>query len=318
VDTANARANRYAKLNTILATPIANADIQAVQVITDSQKVRVVVGRAAVGTWFARILGVGSVRINARAAAMVSSAAGTDCVKPIMIPDLWGEGPGPASQDANGNRLPDDTPTWSFDPGQGDSYAPSTQTGGGFQTGYGSDFRNGFVDGTGTAYRADYGRQLVLNPKGSGPTGPNEFDMWTFPDDNAGTSGLIDRIANCDPREATLGQPFLVAPGTRPPVAGAIQDLIDRDPGAWWNNGNIAGSSAGDWRESPRVIKLAIFDPNQISQIQGRSEVTFNNFAMLFLESVDGSNAITGRFLYYVPGSGSGQGSLLKALRLVE
>ena len=318
VDTANARARRYAKLNTVLNTRVANADIQLVQVITDSQKVRVVVGRAAVGTWFARILGVSRVPINARAAAMVSEGAGTNCVKPLMIPDLWGEGPGPTSQDANGNRLPDDTPTWSFDPGQGDSYAPLSQTGRGSQTGYGSDFRNGFVDATGTAYAADYGRQLVLNPKGSGAMGPNEFDMWTFPGDNSGTSGLLNRIENCDPREADVGDPFLVAPGTRPPVAGAIQDLIDRDPGAWWNNGTVAGSSAGDWRESPRVIKVAIFDPNQISQIQGRGEVTFNNFGLLFLENVDGSDTITGRFLYYVPSSGAGQGSLLKALRLVE
>jgi hypothetical protein len=319
VDTANARADRYAKLNTILNKPVADADIQAVQVITDSQKVRVVVGRAGVGTWFARILGVGSVPINARAAALVSEGAGTNCVKPIMIPDLWGEGPGPTSQDANGNRLPDDTPTWSFDPGQGDSYAPLSQTGFGSQTGYGSDFRNGFADATGAAYQQDYGRELVLNPKSSGTEmGPNEFDMWTFPDDNAGSSGLVDRIENCDPREVSVGEPFPVAPGTRPPVAGPIQDLINLDPGARWDNGTVAGSQAGDWRASPRVIKVAIFDPNQISQIQGRGEVTFNNFALLFLENVDGSNTITGRFLYYVPGSGAGQGSLIKALRLVE
>jgi hypothetical protein len=322
-DSAAARARRYALANTILNRPVVDAEIQSVQVIPGSQMVRVIVGRSGTGTWFARLFGVGSVPVNARAAAAVTEGAGTNCVKPLMISDLWAEGPGPSSQDANGNRLPDDTPDWTFDQGQGDSYRPFDPAGRGPQTGYGSDYRNQSPDASGNAYPGDLGRQLVLDPQNPGnPVTPGNFGMWTF-DDNEPAGGLTDRITNCDPREVQIGQDYKVA-SSPPPVAATLQDLIDQDTRAHWNSlsGQVEGSQSGDWRSSPRILKIALFSPQD--GIQG-SNVTFNNLALFFLESVGSPtnmNTITGRFLYYVPGNGSGEdpagGSLIKALRLVE
>jgi hypothetical protein len=50
-------------------------------------------------------------------------------------------------------------------------------------------------------------------------------------------------------------------------------------------------------------------------------EITFNNLALMFLEHQDNPRApITGRFLYFASGTGTGptNGSLILYLRLVE
>ncbi len=82
-------------------------------------------------------------------------------------------------------------------------------------------------------------------------------------------------------------------------------------------------SNLPDWRSSPKVIKVGIYNPELISTFNGSADVEFNNVGLFLLENVDNQDNITGRFLYYVTGSGSGDetasgGSLVKHLVLVE
>jgi hypothetical protein len=80
-------------------------------------------------------------------------------------------------------------------------------------------------------------------------------------------------------------------------------------------------ASSGDWRDSPRVIKVALYDPHQIANMAGSgSPVTFNNLGLFLLEGVT-STGLTGRFLYYVNGTNDEAvtgGSLVKHVRLVQ
>jgi hypothetical protein len=76
---------------------------------------------------------------------------------------------------------------------------------------------------------------------------------------------------------------------------------------------------------SPRIIKVALMDPGQISR-SGMQSIQFNNFALLFLEGFDGGGnqaPLMARFMFFADGSGEGsagptQGSLVKFLQLVE
>jgi hypothetical protein len=100
--------------------------------------------------------------------------------------------------------------------------------------------------------------------------------------------------------------------------------LIQQDPNAYWDptTNTVQGSELGsDWFNSPRVIKVALFDPTQVTG-PGNQTIKFNNFAVFFLdEQRTAQDPVTGRFLYYASGlggSGTETGSLVKALRLVQ
>jgi hypothetical protein len=88
------------------------------------------------------------------------------------------------------------------------------------------------------------------------------------------------------------------------------------------NRGGIQDSQyGGDGMTSPRVVRLAIFDPTEIEG-SGMQTIRFNNFALMFIEDQQSlQDPILGRFLYYVSGeesAGPATGSLVRYLRLVE
>ncbi len=285
-----------------------------VQVVADSQLVRVTVRRSAVGSFFARLFDTTTATISARAAAAAVDAASSGCVMPFAIPDMWNEQtPG---EDLTPNRVQDGAEEWTFDPttDQYDSLA----------TGYGSAFRNppfgqGFTD--------DYGSPLTLEPKSPGdPTGPENFELWDFEVD---PGGIEDRILDCDPRDVALGSDTnYVASGSGDDISNEVNELVQRDPGAYWDvsTNRIQGSAYADWRSSPRVVKIALYSPGQIATLGPNVNIKFNNIALVFLEDPPtpppGGNpaAAAGRFLYYASG-GSGGGStgfLVKTLKLVQ
>ena len=102
-----------------------------------------------------------------------------------------------------------------------------------------------------------------------------------------------------------------------PPVYDGSGNLL--------SGGTVTGSNKANWVDSPRVIKVGLFDPNQILTFGNGSNatVTFNNIALFFLEGIVGNGnqaAVQGRFLYYAKGSGGGPvtGPLVRVLRLVQ
>ena len=127
------RAVDYATQNDIRDEPIEPGDV-SVWVDTDSATVRAAVRREGISTWFARMFGVDQVNIGAEATAWAAQAGAAQCLKPFAIPDMWEE----TSDDTNGNRIWDEGERWSFDPGNGDRYAPFSGTSSNWdETGYG-------------------------------------------------------------------------------------------------------------------------------------------------------------------------------------
>lgn len=289
------------------------------QIIPDSQKVRVVVGRAAVGTWFAKLLGVNSVPVNARAAAVAVSAGGGSCIKPFAIPDTWREG----GQDALiPDQLEEDGENWTYDPSE-DSYSPGNPDHPDFGTGYGSSTRDtpGLIN--------DFGRPITVKlPDPLAPTpplGPRQVRPFSTTG-NPDPGHYQDVIEGCDPVEVRLGQPYpLLNDPTLPNrTQEGVDSLYDTDPSATWDDvtHTVRNSDYENWRNSPRIIKVGFFDPSQLGPAQ--TQVTLNNIGLVFIDSRfdQVNNAINGRFLYFATGTGDlndpSFGTLVKRLRLVE
>jgi putative Flp pilus-assembly TadE/G-like protein len=330
---ANTRALDLATRNSINGTLIPATDV-TVEVIPDQDKVRVTVRRANIGLWLARVLGQNFGAVSARAAAAAAPAGGAWCVKPFAIPDIWDErntDPGRTGQDRNANRQWDANEGWNYEPGQGDSYVPGDPADPSVGTGYGSAFRNGHGDG----YN-DYGRQLTIKSQDPQTAITSGFFYPFRLGNSTGAQDYRDNISRCSPDRVDVGTPYSVENGNMVgPTRQGIDDLLSQDPGARWNptggpdgRGAVEGSSYSDWRSSPRVVAVPLFDPSQIVGLQsgGNLQLTFNNIGLFFIEGFAGSGAqapVQGRFLYYANGTGVGPGgattgSLVRVLRLVE
>ncbi len=339
---ARERAFQYALLQTVREEAVDSSEV-TVQVIPDSMKVRVWINRRGIPTWFARILGIESMDIGAMAAAMASGAGAATCVKPFAVPDIWSEPhyePGlGGGDDLDNDHIWEEGEDWAWGDDLGEEYQPFSLDDPNSldATGYGSLHRDD--------YAQDRGRQVVIkvsDPQSSFSLAPGIFYPFRMPEDEnivgcdggngaTGDSGgavYRNNICQCNASEINLGEPYPVEPGDMiGPTFQGIKDLIAYDPGATWNtttnsvDGSDWESSEGGWMASPRVIKIALFDPSQIEG-SGMQELIFNNIALLFLEDQKNPrDPIVGRFLYFADGAGAGgptTGSLVLYLRLVE
>jgi hypothetical protein len=335
---ARARAFEYAEKNHIRGALITAPEV-TVQVETDKRLVRVWVRRDSLPTWFARLVGVPFAPVGAMA-AQASEGGSAKCLKPFALPDIWYD----ADNDANGNRLWDQGEGWSFDQSQGDRYLPYTGPDGSpDETGYGSAWRDSY-DPSGV--KGDYGREIQLkytDPNSDFVLAPSMFLPWRLPTDSdqpectfgggSGDTGAAvyrRNICSCNASSVQLGTPYDIEPGNMlGPTAQGVKELIDEDPGARWSpsansgQGAVENSAWGDnWLSSPRVVRVAMFDPTQVIT-SGMQSITFNNFGLFFIEQqLSSKDPVVGRFLYYVDGDGQGpgptKGSLVLVLRLVE
>ena len=295
-----------------------------VQVIPDSQKVRVWVRRAAVQTWFARMFGVASTPIGAVAAARAMNAGSSMCIKPFALADYWAE----ATQDPNGNRLSDlgsgngnnnTAENWTYDEATGDSYVQDGSTG---ATGLGSSYRNTTTNGgtltqaqaqdprTGFDYIDDGGR--MLNIKFGDPQqsyAPGYFSPWR-PPGSSGGADYRDNIRTCNTTEIdrTESQDYERETGNMiGPTTQGIQDLLDADPlGLNWtetdrnNNGTMdpgeygATDRNGNFYTPERLIELGnprigvvpMMDPSYAMGSGGgpSNPLRFNAFRYMFFQ----------------------------------
>lgn len=330
VGPARQRALEYAQRNTFQNGPIDSTQV-AITVLQDSAKVGVYIHRDSVKTLFARVLGIRTVAISAFAAAQAVQAGAAKCLKPFAVPDLWSD----PLDDKNGDRVPDNGETWTF-PNATTYYEAFNGTNGATATGYGSGFRNLSSPG----YANDFGRQIsikVADPNSPYVPQPGVFLPWQIPTDpteqpcSGGSGGLTggaaayrQDVCSCNNSSVELGTPYPIKTGNMiGPTFQGVGGLINQDPNAVWDptTQTVQNSSyGGDWMDSPRVVKLALFAPGQITS-SGMQTITFNNFALMFVESQPNQKSpVTGRFLFFAKGSGSGPvtGSLVKTLKLIK
>ena len=335
VDPAEARAYEFALQNEIRNIGVDSSEV-TVQVVPDSFKVRVWVQRQTIGTWFARLIGIDQFDVLGVAAAQATEAGSARCLKPIALPDMWYD----ADDDEDGDRLWDEGEEWEFGSSPDDRYVQyqgPPPEGPADATGYGSEFRGP---------SQDWGRQITLkapDPQSEYVPEPGIFLPWRLPIDedqeacdrggggqggqDSGGAVYRQNLCSCNDSQVDLGVEYQVEPGNMiGPTFQGISELIDEDPNAVWDpslgeNGGIANSAFGDGLSSPRVVKIALMDPGEIDA-PGMQTITFNNFALLFIEDMPSNqDPIIGRFMYYVSGEGDpgpNAGSLVRYLRLVE
>jgi len=347
--------------------PYVGDEVQ-IDVIPELERVRVTVQRDTVGIWFARVIGLRSFPIGAKATAHAAYAGGVKCVRPIAVMDLWNESD--ENEDANGDQVPDPTETWDYDAVEGDTYQPVQPDG--FGNGLGSNWRNDKPAGM----LGDRGRQLMLRNQGQAGTtsavcadyrgnkclGPGWWGLWDpwadDPKENASPASIANAMSpkltkeNC--AEVAIGHSYGFQAGEVASFAKAFEDIWKADPNAEWNptaddptseyRGAVVNCATcpADWRASPRVWVMGLFDPNLAAQIaapgnETKARVWFNNFALFFFEGCasppQGKNPggvintnkkcgpqddIVGRYIGVAPGIGPGTSVLTRTLRLVK
>lgn len=309
-------------------------------IIPDSFKVRAIIRRQNVGTFFGRIMGQSLATVSAKAAAEAVNSNGAKCVKPFALPDMWAD----LDDDANGNRQWDGTEEWEYNPDI-DEYKPyegdPVEYGNIDDTGYGSDWRNDYADVNGDKFIGDKGRQITIKPQDPNETGvisPGIFYPWVIPEDptqdadcgvggsgggEAGAAPYSQNICSCNNSLVMLGVDYEIQTGNMVgPSYFGIKDLISLDPAARWDptGDSVMNSKAGNWLDSPRIIKIALWDPIEV-QKSGKQSIKFTNIALMFVEKQKKMHdPITARFITYATGSattGPG-GPLIKTLRLIE
>lgn len=264
------------------------------------------------GTFFARIFGVNSVNITARAVARASNAGGVNCLLPLVVPDRWSEGGGPGND-------PD-----TFDPDKGDEYIPWMDA---------STDPPTFNHDTFTGYSADdIGAPIVLKSNDGGGT---YNASWYYPWRPPGQSGGSDyrqNVRSCvDPNISySVGQSVATEPGNMVgPTNQGFSDLIDLDPNAAWNEqldcvtdeAYRLSSDGSHCRSSPRVRPIPMFDPTA-GPANGHSSFKFTNFAGVFVEGKQGKN-INARWIGYrgvspAEESATSAGPQFKVIQLIE
>jgi len=152
------------------------------------------------------------------------------------------------------------------------------------------------------------------------------FYAVDFPPLNSGqgspeTGGAQYRwnIINETPYSVEVGDWLQIEPGNmQGPTGQGLRALIDLDPNAYWDNGTntVQGS---DFGTSPRVVKLALFDP-QATPPSGRNHVVVSKLAAFFIEGSGHQGTVIGRFMGQTT-TGSpcaGTPSLLTSLHLTQ
>jgi uncharacterized protein YjdB len=223
-------------------------------------------------------------------AVSVAAEVSLSCLKPFALPDLWSD----ADQDLDGDRLWDTGEAWTFDPTSGDYYLAYDPTQPDeSSTGLGSSFR----DLSGTV--ADRGRQLqMLMPSSTQPLTTYFFFPWIIPPSPSSALAYRDNITTCRADEVSLGTDYLRQAGN---VVGVtvqgVNSLIAQDPGAAWNSVTeaVEGSAYARWEDSPRVVRVPIFDPSQIQVAQ--AAIQFNRVARVFIEQVLTNGTVIVRFM---------------------
>jgi hypothetical protein len=224
------------------------------------------------------------------------------CVKPIAINDRWDDFSVPGATNWSGNGVWD-SETFTDSNGNG-IYDPGEpfQDGSSMYTRAGAGPINGKYDAEtydplSTGYEAskDLGSEVTLALPGASPAQAPCFAMFIPNPYATGAGEYRWNWESCNPTPVSVGDKLAVEAGDeRGPTAQAARDLINQDPGAYWDPGcNCVVSSFGD--DSPRLIIITAIDPRDLLT-PGSLSVHVTKLIAFFLESADNLGHLTGRF----------------------
>jgi Flp pilus assembly protein TadG len=357
---AEARAREYAKKHAVHRIGI--TDPQIAVDLTRPDTITVTYSGPQMSMWFAQAIGVPTMAINAAATARAYETSNAACVMPVALPDLWqnndivGDGgpeelgtpdglwsyldgviaPNGWMDPGSGNKV--ERELWEFDPGV-DVYDADNDGQGDY--GYGTDKRNALGGSDPFLHKTnDYGRQIMLmNLSSKDGTVSSNYYAWGYTSNDA-NSGDVLRAKISDPscEIATVGTEYPASAGngaTAGTVSPAWDQRIGYDGDASWNDvtNEVEDSDYPDrdhdgLPDSPRVVVVALYDPENELSNPSDNTVQFNNFAKVWVDErppgcsgASCKNAITGRFLGFVGGRGGGggsTGSLIKTIQLIK
>jgi hypothetical protein len=224
-----------------------------------------------VATLMGRFFGVNEADINAVATAEASQANAMTCVKPFTMPDQWIETQPPHLDENDTFDRFDNQGRMLANP---DVYIPATEAG---YTGY--------------TYANDVGREMMIRAG----TGNNITPSFYFSYAMGGISGGSEyewNIANCNTHIMYFGDLLLAEPGNMMgPTLDGIDDLIARDPGAYWDS--TLNKPVSTMNPSPRVAAIPLYDPNYYDEGKrnGRyADLKVANYMGFFITSRSGNN----------------------------
>lgn len=212
------------------------------------------------------MFGVTNANVGASATAEVAPTNAATCVLPFAIPDKWVEG----------NAPPWDTT---------DTYTGSPDV-----------YRDPW-NANPTGYRPwiDSGSLLTLKAGTGNNIAPGLYFALSLTD-SMGSDDFRWNIPNCNTTVIRLGDTLIQEPGNQVgPSAQGFQQLIDRDPGAYWDGTKVVSTQ----NPSPRVKAVPLFDPAfwWTGKQNGRyADMKAVNFLGFFVETVQG-NDIKGRIV---------------------
>jgi len=302
---ADARARTFAAKDRVAAALLSPGSEVAVA-FPAPERVRVDATRN-VNLFFARLF-IGPTKTVTAYSVAEASVVDTNVkgLKPWGIPYPW--------EDANGNDL--------FDPGE--TVHRDCPEGV-------SDPSRYFCPGTRVILKIGTPKNSPKNPNGLPSLQQESGHFFALALDGTGASVYRDTIANGSDTPVTVGDAVTLEPGNMVgPTRQGTSALINADADSQWSEAtNLPESSRyhsddGSWMNSPRVIRIPIYDP-EIALHNGRTEMVIAGFGGFWIESVDSHQAtVIGRYIpmrafgQSGPSSGPAAGPVLKTLRLVE
>lgn len=329
-DQAEARAKEFATKDKVAQTVLTLSDVAVGFPQVDH--IEVVTSRTA-ALFFARVLGRDNQVITARAVAqarVVGSKLPVQCVKPWAIPYPWRDDPAyETDHQPDLNGLYDGEGTYN------DVHLP------------GETVDNTCVDSV-NHIGLCAGKQLIVkigtpndNTSQSGQQSAGQFFIiqGNLDGENWYTGGRDYRDyieSGCFSLE--MDKPLDLMTGDKVgPTKLAVQNLLDGDRGARWDDtlnrptGGSGGYDSDDtWTSSPRVVRVAIYDPSvpMLGSEDGHGTHTYvpspYSLAGFWLEDLGAQGTVTGRYIpaeaFGVPDEtpGPGTGTELKVISLVE
>ena len=149
---------------------------------------------------------------------------------------------------------------------------------------------------TGYDMYRDKGLELVLKAGSGSQIAPSFYYSFAIPD-SMGGDDYDWNIANCNTTVMTPNQLITAEPGDKVgPTKHGVEDLIARDPGAYWDTTN--NKVVSDMHPSPRLIVIPVFDPfyYDTGKHEGRTaDLKAANYIGFFLEDVSGAGDVRGR-----------------------
>jgi Flp pilus assembly protein TadG len=258
-------------------------------------------------------IGLETSDMRAVAIGEASPANAMTCVKPFTIPDKWKEVGSDAPWTGDSDYDAFDNKGVPLPASEADVYIPAYNDDGSVNPDY-----------TGYNTEANRGQPLVLRAATGNNINVSFYYSLSMTDDMGG-SDYRWNIANCNKSIYHWGDPLIQEPGAMegPTIQGA-EELIAKDPNAFWNDATnkVEGSAYGV--KSPRIFPIPLYDPEYYDdgKRNGRNaSLRTANWIGFFLESTEG-NGIYGRI---IPIAGirdktgfSGSASFPKAIRLVQ